>query len=73
MGFVVSIERDILKWLASDKAGVSSKAMAFCSVDIEDFVTFSAPPSDPSDFERCLGLVRKTHQKVIFFFEEYSL
>lgn len=53
----MSIERKILKWMASEHTGISSKAMAFCAVGIKNY-HFSTEPSDPSDFERCLGLVK---------------
>ncbi len=52
------MERKILEWLASDRTGVSSKAMAFAAVGIVNKRSFgNSTPSDPSDFNRCLMLV----------------
>lgn len=53
------MEREILNWMANGDTGVSSRAMAFCAVDIcNDRSTFgSSAPSDPDDFNRCLKLV----------------
>lgn len=51
------LERKVLEWMANGHTGISSTAMAFCSVDVEP--PRKATPRDPSDFIRCLMLVRK--------------
>tara|TARA_R110000851_G_scaffold100026_4_gene215447 strand:+ start:130 stop:474 length:345 start_codon:yes stop_codon:yes gene_type:complete len=56
----MSIEKKILVWIASGETGVSSKAMAFAAVGIENKGSFgNHAPSDPADFNRCLKLVKE--------------
>jgi len=52
------MEKKILKWFATKNTGVSSKAMAFAAVGIENKGNFAnCTPSDPADFNRCLVLI----------------
>lgn len=52
-----SVERKILTWMASGHTGMSSEAMAYCAANVEP--RYKSTPSDPSDFIRCLKLVRE--------------
>ena len=51
------LERKILEWMAKERTGLSSKAMAYASVDL--LPPSKMTPSDPSDFNRCLNLVHE--------------
>lgn len=51
-------EHQIIEWMASRHTGTSSKAMAFCALGVTNKSPFgNSTPADPSDFNRCLGLL----------------
>ncbi|KVP75588.1 hypothetical protein WJ96_07720 [Burkholderia ubonensis] len=52
-------QMQVVKWLAAGKTGLSSKAMAFrLGFGLKPSVGGRSYPHDPSDFNRCLGLLR---------------
>lgn len=52
----MTLENKILNWFATGSTGESSKAMAFAAAGIQ--ATNKSHPSDPSDFNRCLMLIK---------------
>lgn len=51
------MNKKLLKWLASENTGASSETLAFAAYGIKK--QLNRTPSDPSDFNRCLLLVKK--------------
>ncbi len=79
LGGGLGMERKILQWFATGSTGVSSEAMAYAVLDIENSRNFMNYPSDPSDFNRCLGLleevpdVRENLDKVALLGKEWRV
>ncbi len=48
------LAKSIIRWMATGHCGLSSRAMAFCAIDVGEHVDH---PLDPADFNRCLLLV----------------
>lgn len=59
MSEVVTVDRNILRWLAGGERGLSSEAMAFVALGEEArrWHQLVHHPLDPPDLQRCLKLV----------------
>lgn len=52
---MMNTNKKVLEWLATDQTGTSSKTIAFTLSGFN--YKYPSPPSDPSDFGRCLLLL----------------
>jgi hypothetical protein len=69
----MSIEKKVLNWLSDEDSdvGESSKCMAFTAVGNSS--KYGWTPSDPSDFNRCLKLIKEIPEIKLSFDKISSL
>ena len=53
-----SVQKSVIKWMATGETGVSSMAMAFW-LGFQVMPSDRDPPHDPGDFDRCLQLLAR--------------